>query len=636
MKRQKGIKTAVTIITAICLVLTLQVGSITASGHESEPTMDPMLIPRFVNQLVIPPVYTPTVITDPVTGKVIRHEYTVDAAEFEEQILPSPLPATRVWGYGGMVKDPLTGKAVYFHNAPGATFEAIRGIPVRVKWENKITGQHLYAVDPTLHWANPNEMPMHHSQEQQGPPSSLAEARSSVPLAPHLHGGETQSIYDGHPDAWFTADGKKGSAYTSSEYTYLNTQQPATLWYHDHALGMTRINVFSGLAGFYLLRDPEDKLENPAGNAAPVLPVGKYDIPLVIQDRTFNKDGSFHFDNEGINPEIHPYWIPECFGDVVVVNGKAWPNLNVERRQYRFRVLNGSNARVYHMTLSNHMSFKQIASDGGYLPRPVKMKSLVLAPGERADLLVDFSRVAAGTSIILKNDAHAPYPDGDAADPETVGQIMQFTVPADAGKPVVSPVLPAALNVIPRLVPNQPDRTLTLNEAMAAGGPEEILLNGQKWSAPITEMPKVGSTEDWVIVNLTEDTHPIHLHLVQFQLISRQSFNVDEYEKKWLSMNGKPPLTKPTKPLPVTDYLTGKPRTPTLGESGWKDTFRMNPGEVTRIRVRFAPQDADPLLVKPGVNLFPFDPSMGPGYVWHCHIIDHEDNEMMRPYIVKP
>lgn len=636
MVKKKGISMVICTLLVLSLLFSFQTGSVSATATQAVSALNPHLIPKFVNQLVIPPVYSPMVTKDPATGKVISHDYTVDASEFEEQILPAPLPQTLVWGYGGMVKDPGTGKQVYFRNAPGATFEAVKGIPVNVKWINKITGPQRYAVDPTLHWANPNMMSMEPPKPWPAFPTGFPMAQSSVPLVPHLHGGETQSIYDGHPEAWFTADGKKGPTYTTSEYKYLNTQPPATLWYHDHALGMTRINVYSGLAGFYLLRDPKDKLEKTsAHNTVPVLPVGKYDIPLVIQDRSFNSDGTFQYDNIGINPEIHPYWTPEFFGDSIVVNGKAWPNFNVERKQYRFRVLNGSNARFYNLSLSNNMKFTQITSDGGYLPAPVKMKVLLLAPGERADILIDFSKLAAGSSIILKNDANAPYPGGDKVDTATTGQIMRFTI-SKTGKPVVPRVLPKVLNHIPKLTPNRPERILTLNEVMGPEGPEEILLNGQKWMAPITEAPKVGSTEDWVIVNMTEDTHPIHLHLVQFQLISRQSYRGEEYKKEWTSINGSPPVMKPVKPLSVSKYLIGKPSAPDPNEAGWKDTVRMNPEQITRIRVRFAPQDTSPVKAIPGVNLFPFNPTIGPGYVWHCHILDHEDNEMMRPFIIKP
>ena len=187
------------------------------------------------------------------------------------------------------------------------------------------------------------------------------------------------------------------------------------------------------------------------------------------------------------------------------MNGKVWPNLDVERRQYRFRILNASNARFYNMSLSNGQSFIQIGSDGGYLPKPVTLTSLMVSPAERVDILIDFSQVAPGTEIILQNDAAAPFPTGDLPDPETTGQIMQFTIPANASHPVTPPPLPSVLNVLPELTPNAPQRILVLYEVedTVTGNPVTILLNGQLWDNPISELPEVGSTEDWIFVNLT-------------------------------------------------------------------------------------------------------------------------------------
>jgi hypothetical protein len=183
---------------------------------------------------------------------------------------------------------------------------------------------------------------------------------------------------------------------------------------------------------------------------------------------------------------------------------------------------------------------------------------------------------------------------------------------------------------MPTLTPDAPGRTLTLNEVMsAADAPLQVLLNGQPYDAATTELPQVGTTEEWAIVNMTGDTHPIHLHLVQFQAVSRQAFDTAAYETDWTALNGMPPFDHPTNTLDVTPYLLSSPTPPDANETGWKDTLRMNPGEVTRIRVRMAPQDT--VEATPNVNKFPFDPTFGPGYVWHCHIVDHEDNEMMRP-----
>lgn len=591
--------------------------------------LNPKTIPKYVNQLPVPPVYEPTIVTDPITGDIISQDYTVSVNQFPQQILPPPLPMTTVWGYGGTVKDPVTGLPVPFQNSPGATFEAIRGIKVIVQWVNNLWGPHLLAVDPTLHWADPNNFGMPMPPFPTFPPG-FSQAQSPVPIVTHLHGGEVQSYFDGHPDSWFTAgEAIKGMEFVTSRYTYPNMQEPTTLWYHDHALGITRLNVIMGLAGFYLLRDPNNPLDQPTSP----LPKGKYEIPIAIQDRMFFTDGSLNFPSLGINPNIHPYWLPEFFGDTIMVNGAVWPNLNVEPRQYRFRLLNGSNARFYNLKFSNKMPFIQIGSDGGYLPAPVSLTELTLAPGERADILVDFSAIAPRTRLLLLNDAKAPFPKGTPADPQTVGQIMQFTVIL---APVVVPApLPPVLNVIPALTPNQ-KRILTLVEVMGPAGPVEVLLDGQKWHAPTSELPRVGSTEDWEIINLTADAHPIHLHLVQFQLVSRQPFQVSKYSNDWMLINGMPPLNHPTIALPVAPYLQGKPAVPPPNEAGWKDTIKMFPGEVTTIRVRYAPQNANPALTIPGVNLYPFDPTAGPGYVWHCHILDHEDNEMMRPYKVTP
>ena len=259
-------------------------------------------------------------------------------------------------------------------------------------------------------------------------------AQSPVPLVPHLHGGEVSSLYDGGPTAWWTNGGTQGSTYNSlyptssnaAVYYYPNEQPPTTLWYHDHALGLTRINVMSGLAGFYLLRDSKD-------NIGDKLPSGAYEVPLAIQDRTFQSDGSFYFPaNEATNPDVHPYWSPEFFGDTIMVNGLVWPNMDVSQTMYRFRLLDGSNARFYILSLETDggdpVEFTQIGTDGGYMKSAVKQTELTIAPGERADILIDFSNIAPGTKILMKNTANAPFPDGDPVDEATTGQIMQFTV----------------------------------------------------------------------------------------------------------------------------------------------------------------------------------------------------------------
>ncbi|NDI33269.1 multicopper oxidase domain-containing protein [Chengkuizengella sediminis] len=581
--------------------------------------LDPKLIPKYVNQLVVPPVFKPFVVRDPSTGEVLSHNYTIFTTGFKQQLLPPDFPETLVWGYEGIIED-----GSCFSATPGPTFEAVKEIPVNVQWVNNLTDPHFLPVDPTLHWANPNNMPTPEPPFQSFPPGYPL-AQCPVPVSTHLHGGEVRSDSDGGPESWFTAgEEKTGPNFTQSRFTYPNQQEPSTLWYHDHTLGITRLNVVAGLSGFYLLRDPNNDIE-------PLLPSGPFEIPIVIQDRSFNEDGSLLFPNIGVNPEVHPYWVNDFLGNSIMVNGKVWPNLDVERRQYRIRFLNGSNSRFFNLKLSNDQSFIQIGSDGGFLRCPVTLTELLIAPAERADVLIDFSKVRPGTKIIVTNDAFAPFPGGDRPDPDTTGQIMQFTV---LDTPPVRPVrLPPILNNIPILIPDVPKQTFTLNVVReeTEPGPRELLLDGQRWESPISEMPQVGSTVDWVLANVSAATHPIHVHLVQFQMVSRQLFDSVRYLADWESLNGKPPLQHPTIPLDVEPYLIGKPMEPDLNEQGWKDTFRANPNEVTILRLRFAPQNIESGGSKPGVNQFSFDPTIGPGYVWHCHILDHEDNDMMRP-----
>ncbi|HEU4333472.1 MAG TPA: multicopper oxidase domain-containing protein, partial [Candidatus Eisenbacteria bacterium] len=366
-------------------------------------------------------------------------------------------------------------------------------------------------------------------------------------------------------------------------------------------------------------------------------PSGNYDVPLVLQDRMFTTDGQLWYPNEGDNEE-HPVWTPEFFGDAIVINGKVWPYFNVEPRKYRFRMVNGSNSRVYSMSLNERMTggrgpaFVQIGTDGGLLAEPVVLNDpalpasprLILATGERADVVIDFSAYPVGTEFILRNVAKEPYPNGAAVDPQGAGQMMLFRVVESTGPD--DSVVPANLATFERLTNPILTRTLTLNELMGMEGPLGAFLNGQGWDDPTPETPALGTTEMWEVVNMTGDTHPIHLHLVQFQLLNRQRVNLKKYEKDWSALNPVFPAAE-IHSIPVDGYLKGKPMPADPNERGWKDTFRMNPGEVTRILVRFAPQDAPS---------YSFDATAEPGYVWHCHIIEHEDNEMMRRMEVQP
>jgi spore coat protein A, manganese oxidase len=561
-----------------------------ATGTIAAPRLDPASLTKYLDPLPIPGPM-------PMAGP---NYYEIGAWEIHQQ-LHSQLSPTYLFGYG-----PTQATASY----PAATIEARRGVPIDIHWTNHLGFTHpvSFAFDTTL---------------------EHAVTTTGIPIASHVHGAEVEPQSDGGPNTWFTAGfAEKGPDWKHEVYHYVNTQLPSTIWYHDHALGFTRHNVYAGLAGFYIIRDPAHE---PAG-----LPDGPYEIPLAIQDRMFTTDGQLWYPNVGDNPE-HPVWTPEFFGDVMLVNGKIWPYLQVEPRKYRFRVLNGCNARFLSLALADRVTsqpgpaFHQIGSDGGYLAEPVVLNDpasatsprLLLAPAERADLVIDFSGYAPGTEFLLRNTAKAPYPTGDVPSPQSTGQIMLIRVVPSTG-PDTS-VLPASLATVTRLGPPSVTRTLTLNELEGEEGPLGALLNGTTYMSAVTEMPTLGTTEMWEIVNMTADTHPIHLHLVQFQLLNRQKYNVRRYEMAFGQANPVLPATT-YHPVSVTPYLRGKPMPPDANERGWKDTFRMNPGEVTRILVRFSPQDESPA--------FAFDATAEPGYVWHCHILEHEENDMMHTYKV--
>jgi len=648
--------------------------------------------------------------------------------EFQANVMPStfmPRTYTGTWVWGYRQTAPAAPEGTYI----GPVIVATRNQATTIKFVNNLpTGAttnvlaYKYGTDQTLHWANPLNDPMMGNQNHyEGP----------IPAVPHLHGGEQPAAIDGGPEQWFTSlansadptssihgpayysmDGDNGQNYAI--FRYPNVQEAAPLWFHDHTLGATRLNVYAGIAGGYLLTDPS--LALPPGLTAtgidrdPTAAGGEVLlIPLVIQDRMFDTNGQLYFPDLGINPE-HPYWLPEFLGDTICVNGKVWPFLNVEPQRYRFLLLNGSNARPYEMSLVNQATglpgpaIWVIGTDGGYLNTPVKIdpalgQKLVMMPGERYEIIIDFAGYAAGTQFVLKNTARAPYPKGTPPDPQTVGKIMQFRVGVGTGiadnsyNPVSGTAIRSGAQVITRLpgTPGGPaisatnvqkTRQLTLNEVMGMGGPLEVLVNNSKWSGvsydamgmpigPIpgstpdgignylTELPQEGQTEIWQIINLTADAHPIHLHLVQFQIVSRQNFSVNKYNKTYNALfpGGMfigaygPPLAYNTPNADgavggnpaVTPYLQGKAMPPAAYEQGWKDTFIMYPGQVTTVVVRWGPQG--PAATTPPESVFfPFLPSsLIPGtssayfdYVWHCHIIDHEDNEMMRPDMVNP
>jgi spore coat protein A len=443
------------------------------------------------------------------------------------------LPPTRFWGYDGKM--------------PGPTIEVQSGKPLLIEWANELPKQHLFPIDYTLHGAG----------------HDVPDVRAVV----HVHGARVPPEADGYPESWYVG-GK------SATYRYPNRQEATTLWYHDHAMGIERLNVYAGLFGSFLVRDEIE--------ASLHLPQGEFEIPLMISDRLFTADGQLYYPNSGV-PESP--WVSEVYGDVILMNGKISPYLEVEPRPYRFRLVNASNARFYYIALSDDSPLQQIGSDQGLLPHPVSKQNIVMGPAERADVVIDFGKLA-GKTVLLKSQAL---------------ELMQIRVAPRTKTAVTLPTrgVPAALRPVKRIARSAAvkTRTLTLNTYI---DPKThmmmMLLNGTYWHQPITEKPVLGSTEIWEFVNPTDDMHPIHLHLVRFQVLNRQAFDVDEY-----MASGKV-------------RFSGLELPPNDNEHGWKDTVQCDSGLITRIIV-------------------PFEGYPG-RYVWHCHVLEHAANEMMRPYEV--
>ena len=502
------------------------------------------------------------------------------------------LPATRTWGYWS--GNPSAGLPYL-----GPTIEATRrpddnvDTSVTIEWRNEL-GNAFLPNDPTIMGA---VMP--------GQPARIVT---------HLHGGENHPQFDGTPLQWFTSGGERGAHYITNTFTYYNEQRASMVWYHDHALGNTRTNVYAGLAGLYLIRDDQDtgKADNPLG-----LPAGPYEIPLVLQDKTFNADGSMFYPAQGVT-DYHPGWVPEFFGDVAVVNAKIWPSVDVEPRRYRFRIVNGSQARFYNLHFADENSgrelpFTQIGADGGLLRAPVPMTALLIAPGERADLVIDFAG-KRGASFIVTNNARAPYPMGGRA---TLSQLLKIRVNrALQGTDDTTEAADLQLPALPALPAPSLTRVQHLSETLdpLTGAPinlnvEDAPYLDEQGLPDVTTRPASGAVEDWLLVNTTADTHPIHLHLVTFEVIDRRPFDVANYDPK-------------TKAIAYSGPAV--PAAP--NENGRKDTVQAHPGEVTRIRARFELPDEGTIELPPGVA--------NPQYVWHCHILEHEENDMMRAFEV--
>lgn len=625
--------------------------------------------------------------------------YTITMREFTDVLHPDLGPdGTRLWGY-------TTGADPANWRHLGASIVAKRGEKVQITFRNELPARHLLPVDTTITGAN------------------LGPNRATV----HLHGGKVPWVSDGGPHSWWAPASQsdpmlqRGSSFVdlapvlgmpaspngSAEYFYPNDQSARIMWFHDHALGTTRLNAYAGLAAAYILTDDyETRLTAQNNLPGPLDPRTVY---LVFQDKSFvpsninaldpgwatvrpdSRPGDLWYPHvyeptrwavgAATQPLPTPSVIPEMFGDTMLVNGTAYPYLTVEQRQYRFRMLNACNARFLNPRLvyahtgaatepnANAVgpSFIQIGNEGGFLPAPTLINSrggvpLLLAPAERADLIVDFTAVPAGSTLILYNDAPAPFPRGDARydyypqNPKTPSSLPGFgpntrsllqirvvaksdpadppiTLPSTFDRSQLDPFIVTQTPGVPtENPPGMTVRHLTLNEAFDQYGrlvqflgtnqPVAITRKtasfGRTYDDPPTEIISAGTTEIWEIANLTGDTHPIHFHLANAQVLNRQRFSSTTYPRG---------QSTPFNGFTSANYL-GKPIAPDANELGWKETVRVNPGEVTRIAIRFD---------LPAVT-FSVPPSPRTGdneYVWHCHILEHEEHDMMRPLIVK-
>jgi spore coat protein A, manganese oxidase len=672
--------------TALTLIAYDRFGIRQALAQVPGGTLDPLTVPKFLTPLLVPPVMPRAGTIRQANGKNIDY-YEISVKQISQQILPVGLPATTVWGYGAVSAEPKRG--LRLHNAPSLTIEAQHGRPTRVKWINDLKDvngnylRHLLPVDPTLHWANPAGGTVGRDSRPTFV-STPGPYTGPVPLVTHVHGAVgVGDESDGYAEAWYLPAANNVPAGYASEGTwyeffkakasanhdaawgpgyavcqYPNANRASTLWYHDHTLGMTRLNVYAGPAGFYIVRG------GPAGDAAVIdrrtggpaifpgpaaqandkFPPNKpyREIPIAIQDRSFNTDGSLFYPdsrtffdgiagpyipNRGMDGSFSPIWNPEFFGNMMMVNGNTWPFQTVERRRYRFRLLNGCQSRFLILDFGNISGVKvwQIGNEGGFLASAVNITGnhqnrVLMGPAERADLIVDFGEVPVGNHVLANVAPDEPFGGGapgidfPVADPATTGQVLQFQVVPALETDLTTPPQEMVLPAIAPLPPTTFTRPLALIEKMGTGydgigaaveGPTEALLgrvvggtaHEDLWADQVTENPAIGATEVWEFHNTTGDAHPMHVHEVAFEVVNRQALKHDGEDVA-------EPIEREGPLMP-----------PEPSETGFKDTVIAYPGQVTRVRTQFN---------TPGQ------------FVWHCHIVEHEDNEMMRPFRIGP
>jgi len=687
---------------------------------------DPALQPKF--QAVVPNALDPGFIFDTGDGAIrvgvgqtVQQTGLVDGGG-------NPV-STTVWGYGQLTGNPKKPRVPGLgYTWPGRTFQVRSYEPLEVKWENRLGGLPFLitgkdntsigfddytgrsVVDTNLHWAYSLHGYTQYSIETNG-----------VPIVPHVHGGHTDFQFDGNPEFFFSPDWAiRGPQWVEKTYMYDNSQPAGTVWYHDHALGITRLNVYAGMAGFYIIRDDFDTglFGNPLD-----LPAHPYEAAFAIQDRMFKDNGELFYPAfpgdpfygdfitgegavlpPGLFPGGGPTGLAEFFGDHMVVNGKIWPKMNVEPRNYRLRLLNGCDSRFLAIQLFEvgpgvtdftgavgPLPFTVIGSDQGLASSPTPVDSLLMETGSRYDIIVDFKTVTPGNRVIMKNIGGDEPFGGDIPGPQVFGEtdrIMAFDVvlPLD---PAVPDVTPAGINFGPVVPAPTRTRKVALFEGKDefgrlqpllgtaelatdyAGNPinwpatpeyQFVGLTGQMegsiaWHSPTTENPALNSTEEWEIWNATGDAHPVHLHLVHFEVLGRQEIVWDsntivagdilmdgsiatEDDETRVIPNAKAGTPAgdgtylATQPTVQHNSVAGDPNTYGMGfrlvnltygapvpqpaeyvENAPKDMVTALPGQVTRIKATFD---------KPG------------RYVWHCHILSHEDHEMMRVMHVGP
>jgi spore coat protein A len=641
----------------------------------------------------------------------------------------------------------------------GATIETTSNTPVTVTYMNDLRDEQLDASGAPMKGTGP--LLTKHVLVVDATVDGMNLGEPEVRMVTHLHGAHDDWRSDGHPEAWITnipasqqtangvqyglpADASRGFPGRPSDnkvtYNYINDQEASTLWFHDHSYGITRLQAYAGMAGFYIIRDSfENALGLPAGlyqnPVVPTLQSYKYDLPVVLQDKAFTEDGALifpTFTNLGVymytalrdkNGNATQTLRPEMFGNVNVVNGKAWPSKAVERTGYRFRFVNGADSRVYNMWLQDAESGEiitptlataasstlawpiiQIAAEQGLFPQAVPAMTgqrdlgLTIAPGERVDVVIDFSHPVflksngQGRKLVLRNDAPVPYgglfgpanEDMTTLDPTTTGKIMRFvvdgtTTPVSYDAKIVAwsaslrPMTDDLSGVTPAKV-----RYLDFQErkdlAYAFFDPisgttffrTQLLINGLRFADPITEIVSNDNVEDWVVINTTPDMHPLHLHLVRFQVIEKGHIKAGPGGTELSTTPGADPPNyiradgAGSLPAPIESYTEYDPNndprsddsgTPTgpltpdtvgnslyarsLNEVGWKDTVMVPPAEI-----EYDPNGAQE-VVNPGYIRIRarFDLPAGADspatYMYHCHILSHEEHEMMRPFTVE-